>query len=100
MLALLTNRWAALALVFVTSHAGAWWHGYDTRRDSDAARVASAQVAEQVLRARVIGMAETQAAVAAERDRLREDLDNAAIADPDADRVCLGADSVRRLATP
>ena len=43
------------------------------------------------------GLAEAQAAASAERDALRQELDHAAIADPDAGRICLGADSVRRL---
>lgn len=99
-LRLLGNRWVAGALVLALTHGGAWWHGYDTRRDADAARVQEAQVAQWVAQARVIGLAEAQAQAVLERDRLRVELDNAARIDPDADRMCLGADSVRRLATP
>lgn len=96
----LSNRWVAGALVLALTHGGAWWHGYDTRKDFDAARVAEAQAAQRVAQARVIGLAEAQALAALERDRLREELDNAANADPYAGRVCLGADSVRRLGSP
>ena len=97
---LVPMRMLALVAALLASHGAAWWHGYDTRRDADAARVASALAAQRIATARVIGLAEAQAATAAERDRLREDLDHAAIADPDAGRVCLGADSLRRLGAP
>jgi len=97
---LISNRYALIAAALIATHGGAWWHGYDTRRDSDAARVAQALAAERVAQARILGMADAQAQVSAERDRLREDLDNAALADSNASRVCLGADSVRRLGSP
>jgi hypothetical protein len=77
-----------------------WWHGWDTRGDREAARVAEARAELRIAQARVVGLAEAQATAAAERDALRQELDHAAANDPDADRQCLGADSVRRLGAP
>lgn len=81
----------------VASHAGSVWYGWNWRGDVERARVDAAQSALRVAQSRIIGLAEAQALVAADRDRLRQELDDAAIADPDADNMCLGADSVRRL---
>lgn len=90
--------WALAALL--ASHAGAVWYGWNLRGDVERDRVSAAQAQVRVAQARVVGLAEAQALAEAERDRLREDLNNAANSDPDAGRVCLSAGSVRRLDTP
>lgn len=90
--------WVLVALS--ATHTGTLWYGWHWRGSVEADRVAVAQAALRQAQARVAGLAEAQAAASAERDALRQELDHAAIADPDAGRICLGADSVRRLGAP
>ena len=90
--------WVLAALC--VSHGGVAVWAWHWRGSVEADRVAVAQAAMRQAQARVAGLAEAQAAVSAERDALRQELDHAAIADPDAGRICLGADSVRRLGAP
>ncbi|MCW1932596.1 hypothetical protein [Pararhodobacter zhoushanensis] len=88
----------AIGLVFLlASWGGAVGYGYHWRGNVERDRVARAQADLREAQARIIGLAEAQAAAALERDRLQQELDDAAANDPDADRMCLGADSVRRL---
>lgn len=94
------QRWALTAGTVAALCGACWWHGWSTRGSVEADRVAVAQAALRQAQARVAGLAEAQAAASAERDALRQELDHAAIADPDAGRICLGADSVRRLGAP
>ncbi|WP_158515981.1 hypothetical protein [Pararhodobacter sp. CCB-MM2] len=87
----------ALAVALCVSHGavGIWvWHW---RGSVEADRVAVAQAAMRQAQARVAGLAEAQAAVAAERNRFRQELDDVARNDPDGSRECLSAESVRRL---
>ena len=86
-----------LLLALLASHGGVYWYGWHARGQREADRVAIAQAAQRQAQARLLGLAEAQAAAEMERDRLRQELDDAARNDPDADRICLGADSVRRL---
>ncbi|MCA2013994.1 hypothetical protein LCM17_21065 [Cereibacter sphaeroides] len=90
--------WLVLALC--ASHGGVLWYGWHWRGSVEADRVAVAQAEVRQAQARIIGLAEAQAAATTERNALREELDNAAANDPDADRMCLGADSVQRLRAP
>lgn len=102
MVAILPLARAATVAVplLVVSHGAVWWHGWSARGDREADRVAAAEAARDVARARVDGLTEAYARAAVERAELQRMLDDAARADPDADRVCLGADSVQRLAVP
>ena len=88
-----------LLLGVLASHGGAIWYGWHWRGGVEAARLDRAQAALRLAQARVLGLIEAQAAATAERNALREELDHAAATDPDADRLCLGADSVQRLRT-
>lgn len=63
-------------------------HASDIAKERD--RVAAA--AEQASRKEA-----ERLAVEAERDALARELEDAALQDPDAGRMCLGVDSVRRL---
>lgn len=74
--------------------------GWQQGRAHETGRTARAQAELRQAQARIVGLAEAQAAARAERDRLRQELDDAARRDPDADRLCLSADSVRRLGAP
>lgn len=84
----------------LASHGGAVWYGWHWRGEVEDARVARAQAEVRQAQARIIGLAEAQAAATAERNALRQELDNAAANDPDADRMCLGRASVQRLSAP
>lgn len=86
----------ALALSALTG-----WQGYRWGVDRTEARHAAAQ---EAMRDRLMRLAEDTSRIEAERlaleverDALARDLEDAARADPDADRPALGPDSVRRL---
>jgi alpha-D-ribose 1-methylphosphonate 5-triphosphate synthase subunit PhnG len=93
---------AALGLLVLAS-AGAWWHGYATGRDLEAAacRAAAAAEARRLAEAAAESArlqaqaAEDLAARNLERDRAREEIVHAAPVDPP--RECLDAGRVRRL---
>lgn len=87
--------WVLLALC--ATHGGVGLYAWHWRGEVEDARVERAQAALRQAQARIVGLAEAQAAATAERNRLRQELDDAARNDPDASRQCLAAESVRRL---
>jgi uncharacterized protein YcfJ len=86
------------AMTFVAAViAGAYWKGWSDRGVREELRVERLISERRAQAARIAAQAETLVAVRAERDRLAEELENAALADHDADRPALGFGSVQRL---
>jgi hypothetical protein len=89
---------AGLALALIAaSHSVAFWQGWRQRGAVEGARVAEITAERRVQAARIAGLAEALAAEHAARVALAAEMEEAARADPDADRPALGPDSVRRL---
>jgi hypothetical protein len=89
---------AAIGLALLAaSHSAAFWQGWRQRGAVEAARVAQITAERRVQAARIAGLAEALAAEQAARAALAAEMEEAARADPDADRPALGPDSVRRL---
>jgi cytochrome oxidase assembly protein ShyY1 len=76
---------------------GTWQHGRATERAAWQARVAALTAERNIQAARIIGQAEQIARLQAERDEIARGLENEARQDPDAGRVAIPADSVRRI---
>jgi hypothetical protein len=94
------TRWqiTVLAVGFLAaSHTAVFWQGWRQRGAVEAARVAEITAERRVQAARIAGLAEALAAEQAARAALAAQMEEAARADPDADRPALGPDSVRRL---
>jgi anti-sigma factor RsiW len=89
---------AGLAVaVLALSHTAVFWQGWRQRGAVEAARVAEIIAERRVQAARIAGLAEALATEQAARVALAVQMEEAARADPDADRPALGPDSVRRL---
>lgn len=94
------TRWqiAAVALaVLAASHTAVFWQGWRQRGAVEAARAAQIMAERRVQAARIMGLAEALAAEQAARAALAAEMEEAARADPDADRPALGLGSVQRL---
>jgi hypothetical protein len=76
---------------------GAWWHGWDTRGDREAARVAELVAERNGIAAALFRAADETAQHRAAQAALAMEIDALERAHPTADRECLPADSVRRL---
>jgi len=96
MLIRLQNYALAVAAVALIGW-GIWQHGKATERAVWRERVAQVQAERNAQAARIIGQAEQIARLQAERDEITRGLEDEARADPDADRVAIPVDSVRRI---
>jgi signal transduction histidine kinase len=86
------------AMTFVAAViTGAYTKGWVDRGTREELRVLELQQERRAQAVRIAVQAELLADTIAERNRLAEELENAAREDVDADQPALGADSVRRL---
>lgn len=76
---------------------GIWQHGSLTERSAWRESVAILEAERRTQAARIIGQAQQIARLQAERDEIARGLEHEAREDPDADRVAIPADSVRRI---
>lgn len=92
-----TRRWLIAGTVLVALMAGAWWHGWDSRGDREARRIAQLEQARDLATAHLHRAAEAASRRAAEAAALAQEIEALERAHPTADRECLPVDSVRRL---
>jgi type II secretory pathway pseudopilin PulG len=86
------------AVVFTAATiVGAYWQGWSDRGTKEQARVEALIAERRVQAAYIAAQAETLEAVQQERNRLAEELENAAREDNNATRPAFGSDSMRRL---
>lgn len=92
----------AVALAFVASNGVSFYRGYHTGRGFAEARQAAALVKAQAATAKAAEAAlraeSERLAVQATADKLAQELEDEARKDPNANRIGLGVDGVRRLA--
>lgn len=81
----------------LASHTGAVWYGWSWRGGVEEARVARAQADLRQAQARIIGLAEAQAAETAARQAMQQERDDAIRAMDGAGDMCLSREFVRRL---
>lgn len=87
----------ALAVALCVSHGGVAVWAWHWRGSVEADRVAVAQAALRQAQARIVGLAEAQAAATAARQAMQQERDDAIRAMDGSGDMCLSREFVRRL---